>query len=436
MAVRTPSPPARPLDISDDAWSEAVRREATLRSLATSATRDRAVVKVAADALGLSSAQVYRLIGQFREKPVTGSLVVTKPGPKNGARLLPFAVERRIEQAIDDIFRSRERPTMAKLTRDLRKDCSTSGLKPPSRKAIQARVSARSLREIVQAREGSEAARQRFVPVRPGLRPRHPLAVVQIDHTKVDIQLVDDPARAVLGRPWLTLLLDVFSRSVPGFSLSFDAPSAAGVAIAIAQGMLPKAEWLTRNALDLAWPMHGMAQSLHLDNGPEFHSRALKRGCQQHGMRIDYRPPATPRFGGHIERLMGTLMTRVHALPGTTSSNVIVRGEYPSEQKAVLTLREFERIFAPGILGPYHNEVHSALGTTPAAAWADGVTASSGVRLPRIRRPSCSISCHSKSASCGATACACSTSPTSTGPWRHSWTGTSAAFGSNTIRAT
>lgn len=320
MAVRTPRPPARPLDISDDAWSEAVRREATLRSLATSATRDRVVVKVAADALGLSSAQVYRLIGQFREKPVTGSLVVTKPGPKNGARLLPFAVERRIEQAIDDIFRSRERPAMAKLTRDLRKDCSTSGLKPPSRKAIQARVSARSLREIVQAREGSEAARQRFVPVRPGLRPRHPLAVVQIDHTKVDIQLVDDPARAVLGRPWLTLLLDVFSRSVPGFSLSFDAPSAAGVAIAIAQGMLPKAKWLTRNALDLAWPMHGMAQSLHLDNGPEFHSRALKRGCQQHGMRIDYRPPATPRFGGHIERLMGTLMTRVHALPGTTSS--------------------------------------------------------------------------------------------------------------------
>jgi hypothetical protein len=57
-------------------------------------------------------------------------------------------------------------------------------------------------------------------------------------------------------------------------------------------------------------------------------------------------PPATPRFGGHIERLMGTLMTRVHALPGTTGSNVAARGNYPSEARAILTLCEFERILA------------------------------------------------------------------------------------------
>ena len=42
------------------------------------------------------------------------------------------------------------------------------------------------------------AARQSFVPVGPGLRPSSPLAIVQIDHTKVDIQLVDDLARAVV----------------------------------------------------------------------------------------------------------------------------------------------------------------------------------------------------------------------------------------------
>jgi transposase InsO family protein len=115
--------------------------------------------------------------------------------------------------------------------------------------------------------------------------------------------------------------------------LSFDAPSATGVAMAIAQGVLPKAQWLARNTLDLAWPMHGLPHTLHLDNGAEFHSRALKRGCQQHGVRINYRPPATPRFGGHIERLMGTLMTRVHALPGTTSSAIFTA---IAEQRRVL----------------------------------------------------------------------------------------------------
>jgi putative transposase len=382
VAAKEPRPLARPLDIPEDVWSEAVRREGVVRSLVVAGINSRAAVKAAGGALGLSPAQVYRLIATFRENPVTGSLVVMRPGPNKGARLLPCDVEQRIEQAINDIYMSHERPTMAKLRRDLRTDCTAAGLKPPSRTAIQARVSARSLREMVKAREGAAAARQRFVPVRPGLRPRSPLDVVQIDHTKVDIQLVDDRLRAVLGRPWLTLLLDVFSRSVLGFYLSLDAPSAAGVAMAIAQGILPKSEWLMRNDLDLAWPMHGLPRSLHLDNGAEFHSRALKRGCQQHGVRIDYRPPATPRFGGHIERLMGTLMTRVHALPGTTSSNVIARGDYPSEQKAVLTLRELERILALEILGPYHNEVHSALATTPAAAWADGITASGDPGLP------------------------------------------------------
>ena len=78
---------------------------------------------------------------------------------------------------------------------------------------------------------------------------------------------------------------------------------------------------------------------------------------------------------------MGTLMGRVHALPGTTFSNVAARLDYPSEQKAVLTLREFERILALEILGPYHNAVHASLDTTPAAAWAGG-TAARTVRLP------------------------------------------------------
>jgi putative transposase len=380
VAIGEASQLSRPLDVPEEDWSEAVRREGQVRPLAAAETNCRAVVRVAAAALGLSTAQVYRLIRQFRACPVTASLIVARPGPKRGARLLDVAVDRKIEDAIDSVFKSRERPSMAKLKRDVRTDCSAAGLKAPSRKAIQARVSARSLKDLVKARDGAGAARQRFNPVQAGLRPHCPLAIVQIDHTKVDIQLVDAAVRAVLGRPWLTLMLDVYSRSVLGFYLSLDAPSAAGVALAIAQGVLAKGDWLAERALNLAWPMCGVPASIHLDNGAEFHSRALKRGCQQHGVRIDYRPPATPRFGGHIERLMGTLMKRVHALPGSTSSNVEARGDYPSERKAVLILREFERILALEVLGPYHNEVHSTLGKSPAAAWRDGLAAAGSVR--------------------------------------------------------
>jgi hypothetical protein len=36
--------------------------------------------------------------------------------------------------------------------------------------------------------------------------------VVQIDHTLLDIILVDDLHRLSIGRPWITLAIDVFSR--------------------------------------------------------------------------------------------------------------------------------------------------------------------------------------------------------------------------------
>jgi putative transposase len=136
--------------------------------------------------------------------------------------------------------------------------------------------------------------------VRPGLRPTAPLDIVQIDHTLTDVYLVSDPGRAPLGRAWLTLLFDVYSRCALGFTVSLDPPSAAGVALAITQGVLLKDNWLNERRLNVEWPVHGIPKQLHLDNAKEFHSRALKRGSEQHGILVTYRPPRKPRFGGHI----------------------------------------------------------------------------------------------------------------------------------------
>ena len=41
-----------------------------------------------------------------------------------------------------------------------------------------------------------------------------------------------------------------------------------------------------------------------------------------------FRPPGSPHFGGHIERLIGTMMGAVHLLPGTTQSSVAAKGSY------------------------------------------------------------------------------------------------------------
>ena len=320
----------------------------------------------------MSVPRIYSLIRAFRSHPVTASMLPHPPGPAAGWRRLPPAVEAKVETAIDAIYLKPERPTVKRLLGHVRQECVTAGLKPPSMKALRARVTARSLRERIKHREGAAIAGERFRLVKPGLRTERPLQVVQIDHTKVDIMLVDDVTRACIGRPWLTLVIDVHTRMVAGLTLSLDPPSAAGTALTVTQAVLPKAEWLKDRAIGLDWPTQGLPEAIHVDNGAEFHSRAFERGCQQHGIRIDYRPPATPRFGGHIERLMGTLMGRIHALPGTTFSGVAARGDYASEARAVLSFREFERILVLEVLGPYHSEVHTALGRTPAAAWREG----------------------------------------------------------------
>jgi len=75
----------------------------------------------------------------------------------------------------------------------------------------------------------------------------------------------------------------------------------------------------------------------------EFKSEALRRGCDQHGIGLRYRPPGQPHFGGIVERLIGTMMQLVHELPGTTFSNTGQRGTYDSDGKAVLTVRELQR---------------------------------------------------------------------------------------------
>src|SRR6516165_681924 len=184
-----------------------------------------------------------------------------------------------------------------------------------------------------------------------------------------------------IDRPWLTLAIDVASRMVTGFYVSLDPPSTLSVAMALTQAVLPKDLWLCDRELDLTWPACGLPELLHLDNAPEFKSEALERGTQEYGIKLLYRPTGRPHFGGHIERLIGTVTGAVHLLPGTTFANVTRKGNYQSDKAAALTLPELERWLALQIAGVYHHTVHSALRQPPAMAWEHGLV--QRVRPPR-----------------------------------------------------
>jgi putative transposase len=222
----------------------------------------------------------------------------------------------------------------------------------------------------VRARDGAKTAGDRFRPVPGEYLVERAFEVVQIDHTLVDVIVVDRERRQPLQRPWLTLAIDVASRMVAGFYLTLEPPSATSVALAIQNVVQPKDAWLARLGVDGEWPAAGLPDAIHVDNAKEFHSHALQRGAEEYGIALIHRPVATPHYGGHIERLIGTMMGAVHLLPGTTFSDIESRGDYDSLANSAMTLDELERWITLEIIR-YHASRHGALGIPPTAAWGE-----------------------------------------------------------------
>lgn len=329
----------------------------------------------AARQLGVSRRQVYVLLRRWRQgQGVVSDLI---PGFSNGGRgggRLPGEVEAVVREVLRKQYLTRQRKTVAAVHREVKRACHAHGLPVPSRGAIARRIAALDPLTSTAAREGSDAARSlesaggRVPPVRAVLEQ------VQIDHTLVDRIVVDEQHRLPIGRPYVTVAIDVFSRCIMGLVITLEAPSALSVGLCLAHMVTDKRAWLERLGLvEVSWPMAGKPGELYLDNAAEFKSEALRRGCEEHGITLRYRPPGRPHYGGIIERVLGTLMEMVHELPGTTFSNPAQRGSYDSDATAVLTVTELEKWLALAVAS-YHGQVHGTTGQTPQARWAAGTS--------------------------------------------------------------
>lgn len=364
------------------AWDEARRCLPVIRGLAENSTRKRSDIVAAAAELGCGPTHVYALLRRYLADARLTSLLPRRRGPERGISLLDQEVDALIREVVDSVYLTRQRPRIVHLVDEVRRHCAARGLPAPSRKAITARLRVRPAREVVAKREGRKAVRDRYLPAVGSLEAHWPLSLIQIDHTLVDVIVVDSETRAPIQRPWLTLAIDVCTRCVAGFHLSLEPPSATSVALCLSHAVLAKESWLTERSIDGVWPVYGIPERLHLDNAKEFRSEALKRGCEQYGIAIDYRPVRTPHYGGHIERLIGTMMGKVHLLPGTTFSDVREKGDLKPEKTAAMTLDEVERWLGHAIAGVYHRDLHRGIGITPLAAWDRGF-AGDGVTLGR-----------------------------------------------------
>jgi putative transposase len=361
--------------IDEQEWNRAQRIAEELRPWAKVSRAPAAIIKAIGGKLMLSPRQVQRYLAKLRVNPAVSTVTRDPGGRPRGRRMLDPRQEAVIAAVLKDHYLKKEPETISELMIRIDKGCEHCGVVSPCESAIRSRINALDGRQVLKKQKGTKAAEHGFDPVVGKVELTDALQLVQIDHTPADYLVVtDDEYREVLGRPWITLAIDVFTRCILGFYISLDSPSILSTALCICHAVLPKGDWLQALGVSAPWPMSGQPETIYVDNGADFRSHSMKRGCSENGIGLEWRPVQTPHTGGHIERLCGTLNSHIHGLPGTTFSNPIERGDYDSAAETIMTMAELREWLIYKICYKYHVEPHAGLdGRLPLRVWEESI---------------------------------------------------------------
>lgn len=182
-----------------------------------------------------------------------------------------------------------------------------------------------------------------------------PNQIWQADHTQLDLWAKRDDGQ--VARPWLTIIIDDYSRAVAGFMITFDSPAAAQTALALHQAIWRKSE--------AHWIIFGIPEILYTDNGSDFTSTHLEQVAADIKMRLVFSTPGHPRGRGRVERFFATVNQMfLCTLPGYIDAGAI-RGQ------PTLTLSDLDRQFRE-FLRDYHARPHGETKLPPQERWRQG----------------------------------------------------------------
>ncbi|QYF87279.1 Mu transposase C-terminal domain-containing protein [Brevundimonas sp. PAMC22021] len=254
----------------------------------------------------------------------------------------------------------------------------------PSRETFRKHLRSLECFETVAARYGVKEANKRFKATGKGLTAHRPLLLATIDHTPADVHIVMEADEwRYVGRPFLTLIVDVHSRCILGWVLSFEPPSLYSVIECIRRANRPKPRMrdLFPDCPELA-DIYGKCDEVVVDNGLEFIGPSFESGMTDLGVSIRWAPIKSPTYKALVERFFLTLNLMLHnKLPGGTFPLQKLREWDLDPQKfAVLTLEQAEGLLDLAI-GTYHQSLHRSLKDTPVRTWLRGVNADTGINI-------------------------------------------------------
>jgi putative transposase len=268
------------------------------------------------------------------------------------------SVSPELKRRIEAYFLENGARSMATVYRMAGEYASTHGEKAPSPTVVREICGELPAGVVCMARDGEKAWRNRFELINRH-ESHEPNERWQMDHCKLDLLVIDIQSGEVLGRPWLTVALDTYSRAVMGYHLSLYEPSSMSVCLTLRQAIWKKPV--------VEWPMCGIPQQLHLDQGSDFTSRHLEQVAADLGITLIFATPYLARAKGKIERFWRTLNEQLWCeLPGYVGSDLKNR---PENIAPVLTLSEIERYLVAYFLAVYHVRPHTTTGDPPILRW-------------------------------------------------------------------
>lgn len=285
----------------------------------------------------------------------------------NYNKRLPEAVTTLMDKVIDEHYLDPRQITKKNAYRLFKETCEKQGLVPASYKTFAKTIALLDTTFVIMCRQGRRAAYQATAPsmatemttARHGERPWE---IVHIDHTLLDLELLDSVTRKPLGRPWLTLMVDATSRRVLAYCLSYEAPSYRSC-------MMVLREAVRR--------FNRLPQTIIVDNGREFKSLYFGAFLAMYEITRKDRPPAQARFGSILERLFGTINTQyIYSLKGNTQimRNVrqVTKAVNP-KNTAIWSFADFSQQLEKYLYEIYDTIDHGTLGESPRSAYTRGM---------------------------------------------------------------
>jgi putative transposase len=324
-----------------------------------------------------SSATVWRWWRKY-----AATKCITKLAPQHHrAGRQPDATQRRIfEEVVAEVFLTPQKlPGKAvvesmerKIARFNKTVSEDQQIRAPSPATVYRWLNQLYFQVVSNARAGRTATTRELRSVIGSVKVSRILERIELDHTPCDVMIICKLTRLILGRPWITLAIDRFSRMIVGFYISFHTPSQTSVLYSLRMMIMPKDALLSRFP-DLIgpWPARGLPDTIATDNGMELHGNTVESVCLEMGINLHYCGVAHPEMKGAIERAIGTVNRGlIHTLPGTTFSNTTQRGNYDSESHAAIDIDVLTHVLVKWIVDQYHKQPHKGLkGRTPLEVW-------------------------------------------------------------------